>query len=291
MNKAKGCFISVVVIFFIGLIVILCIALPNSKKISDENQNSAYTQNLLNFGSKNFLFLGVDEREGFKNFKGRTDTIIILHLGSSGKKDFLISIPRDVRVNLKDYGWNKINAAYEYGGNEMLNDEILKLTGIAINKYMLVNFDGFKKIIDALGGIRIVVEEPLHDPKSGANFDPGTYLMNGDQALSFARCRSTSKGDLDRADRQKYLVSELLKQKINFTIIFKAPEVIKILNEETKSDFSVIDYISLGTALLFSNKDIQRITIPTKPANIGGISYLIANEKEVRDFLSKYIGN
>lgn len=291
MNKIKGCFIAFVSVFFVILIVLLCVSLADSGKTSDANQKSSSILNLIHLRSENFLFLGVDEREGFKDFKGRTDTIIILHTGKLGQKDCLISIPRDTRVNLKGHGWNKINAAYEYGGNQMLEDEVFKLTGIEITRSMLVNFSGFKNIIDALGGVKIVVDEPLHDPKSGANFDPGTYLMNGEQALAFARTRSTKKGDLDRADRQKYLVSELLKQKINFSTVLKAPAIIKILGKETKSDFRGIDYINLGLTLLLSNRDIQRITIPTRPDNIGGISYLIANEKEVKEFLAKYIGN
>ena len=289
MNKAKGCFIAFIVVFVIGLILVLLFTLSDFNKTSNE-QNSSDTQVASSsFGSNNFLFLGVDEREGLKNFTGRTDTIIIYHIAGWGQKDCLISIPRDTRVSLEGHGWNKINAAYVYGKEKMLKDEIYKLTGISINKTILINFDGFKKIIDALGGVKIVVDVPLHDPLSGANFNPGTYIMNGEQALSFARCRSTAKGDFDRVDRQKYLLSELIKQKVNFSLIAKAPQLLSILNTETKSDFSTIDFTKLAITLMFSNKDIERITIPGKTANIGGVSYVIVNEKEVKEFLSKYI--
>jgi len=289
MNKAKGCFIAFIVVFVIGLILVLLFTLSDFNKTSNE-QNSSDTQVASSsFGSNNFLFLGVDEREGIKNFTGRTDTIIIYHIAGWGQKDCLISIPRDTRVSLEGHGWNKINAAYVYGKEKMLKDEIYKLTGISINKTILINFDGFKKIIDALGGVKIVVDVPLHDPLSGANFNPGTYIMNGEQALSFARCRSTAKGDFDRVDRQKYLLSELIKQKVNFSLIAKAPQLLSILNTETKSDFSTIDFTKLAITLMFSNKDIERITIPGKTANIGGVSYVIVNEKEVKEFLSKYI--
>ncbi len=105
MNKARGCFITIVIIFFIGLMIVLCISIPNLSESTGGNI----------LGSKNLLFLGVDEREGFKDFKGRTDTILILHMGSWGEKDTLGSIPRDTRVNLEGYGWNKINSAYVYG--------------------------------------------------------------------------------------------------------------------------------------------------------------------------------
>jgi len=273
MNKARGCFITVLIIFVIVILVFLFISLAN-----------------LNPNGKNILLLGIDEREDTNNFKGLTDTIIVYHISSWGKKDSLISIPRDIRVQLQEYGWNKINAAYKYGGVEMIKEEIYKLTDIKIDNVMVVNFRGFKEIIDILGGVKIIVEDPLHDPLSGTDFDPGTYTMNGEQALAFVRDRSSTAGsDFDRVDRQKYFLSEVMKQKFNFSIIPKAPQIIKVLNEQTKSDFTIWDFGSIGFVLLFSSKDVNWLTIPAEPANIDGISYLIADRDEVIDFLSDYL--
>jgi polyisoprenyl-teichoic acid--peptidoglycan teichoic acid transferase len=105
--------------------------------------------------------LGIDERDPDGEFRGRTDTIIIYHFGRFGKNDTFIAIPRDTRVNLEGHGYNKINAAYVYGGEEMIKNEIYKLTDIKISNVMIINFEGFERIIDALGGVEIVVEEPL----------------------------------------------------------------------------------------------------------------------------------
>jgi len=245
----------------------------------------------LNAGEngKDILILGIDEREESNDFKGRTDTIIIYHINRWGKKDSLISIPRDTRVQLEGYGWNKINAAYVYGGEEMIKQEIDKLTGIGIGKVMIANFNGFKRVIDILGGIEITVEEPLHDELSGADFDPGTYTMSGEQALSFARCRATARADLDRIGRQQYLLNEIIKQKFNFSMITKTPQIIKVLSSETRSDFTIWDFCSIGFVLLFSSKDINRITIPTESAMIDGVSYQIADEDGVKEFLGDYL--
>lgn len=273
MNKARGCFITILIIFILVIFVFLFVSLMDS----DADGNG-----------KDILILGIDEREGRNDFKGRTDTIIIYHISSWGKKDSLISIPRDTRVQLEGYGWNKINAAHVYGGEEMIKQEIYELTGIEIDRVMIINFNGFKRIIDILGGIEIVVEEPLHDELSGADFDPGTYTMSGDQALSFARCRATARADLDRIDRQQYLLNEIIRQKFNFSMITKTPQIIKVLSSETRSDFTIWDFCSTGFVLLFSSKDINRITIPTKSAMIDGISYQIADEDEVKEFLSGY---
>jgi len=274
MNKAKGCFITILSIFILVVFVFLCISL------TDLNGSG---------NGKDILFLGVDEREESNDFKGLTDTIIIYHISSWGKKDSLISIPRDTRVQLEEYGWNKINAAYKFGGEEMIKQEIYELTDIEIDRVMVINFNGFKEIIDILGGIEIVVEEPLHDELSGADFDPGTYIMSGEEALSFARCRATARADLDRMDRQQYLLNEIIRQKFNFSMVTKAPQIIKVLSNKTRSDFTIWDFGSTGFVLLFSSKNINRIMIPTKSAMIDDISYQIADEDEVKEFLSGYL--
>jgi len=272
MNKLRGCFITVVVIITLSALIFLLISFLSSGSYE-----------------KDILILGLDEREETNEFKGLTDTIIIYHITGSGNEDYLISIPRDIRVDLDGYGWNKINAAYKYGGGDMIKGEIYNLTGIYVDKIMVSNFNGFKEIIDILGGVYITVEEPLHDPLSGADFDPGTQKMNGEQALSFVRCRSTAGADLDRVERQKYLLNEVIKQKLNFSMILKAPQIIKVLNEYTKTDLTILDLGSIGFVLLFSSKNIDFLTIPVEPANIDGISYLISDRDEVKDYLDSYL--
>src|SRR5450830_595862 len=247
MNKTKGCFIVFIIIFLIAVIFLVFFIQKTPKTDTgstvagttsgskDSTSDNAKTGTSLNLSINNiyrdnsadYLFLGIDERENQDKFQGRTDTIILYHLGSNGV-DALISLPRDTLVELKGHGTNKINAAYEFGGADMISDEIYKLTDIGVDKIMLVNFAGFKKIIDALGGVNITITEPLHDPMSGSDFNPGTYNFNGEQALAFARNRETAKGDFDRMDRQKYLLSEVFKQKANFSIMPKIPAILSI---------------------------------------------------------------
>jgi len=272
MNKAKGCFITILIIFILIVFGLLCVSVTD-----------------LNPIGKNILILGVDEREGNSELNN-TDTIIIYHISSLGEKDCLISIPRDTRrAGLEEYGIPKINAAYAYGGEEMIKKEINELTGVEADRIAIIDFNGFKEIIDVLGGVRITVEEPLDDELSGAHFEPGTYDMNGEQALSFARCRATKGGDIDRIARQQYLINEVIKQKFNLSIISKTSRLIEILNRRTQTDFTIWDFCSIGFMLLFSSKDINRVTIPTVSANIDNISFQIADEEEVKDFLSDYL--
>lgn len=306
MNKTKGCFIVFIIIFLIAVIFLVFFIQKTPKTDTgstvagttsgskDSTSDNAKTGTSLNLSINNiyrdnsadYLFLGIDERENQDKFQGRTDTIILYHLGSNGV-DALISLPRDTLVELKGRGTNKINAAYEFGGADMISDEIYKLTDIGVDKIMLVNFAGFKKIIDALGGVNITITEPLHDPMSGSDFDPGTYNFNGEQALEFARNRATAKGDFDRMDRQKYLLSEVFRQKANFSIIPKIPSIIRILKEETKSNFSTWDYLKIGLRLIKNKNSLKLLTLPGKTKTINKISYVLVNDKEAKAYLNE----
>ena len=294
MNRVRGCFLTIISIIVLICFALLCVFFLNTSSGRQESGSAGILAGLTS--PKNLLFLGLDEREDSNDFIGRTDTIIVFHLSGGQENNALISIPRDTRVHLEDKGWNKINAAYVYGGADMTKTEIKQLTGIDVDRTMVLNFNGFKRVIDILGGVWITVDEPLHDPLSGADFEPGEYLMDGEMALSFARCRSTARADLDRMDRQQYLLNELIKQKANPSTILsllnpfnEASSIFTVFNEETRSDFTIWDFCSIGFVLLFSNKDIERITIPVTGATIDGISYLLADEEEVKQFLSDYL--
>ena len=305
MNKTKGCFIVFFIIFLIVAIFIVFFIQKtpktqtvstitnaedksNNSKSADAGANSNLDLSINNIykdNSDDYLFLGIDERENQNKFQGRTDTIIIYHAGSNGV-DALISIPRDTKVELEGHGTNKINAAYEYGGPDMISDEIYKLTSIGVDRIMIVNFAGFIKIIDALGGVKITITEPLVDDKSGSDFEPGSYNFTGEQALAFARNRATAKGDFDRMDRQKYLLSEVFRQKANFLIIPKIPSIINILREETRSSFSTWDYLKIGFKLIKNKNSLKLLTLPGKSKTINKISYVIVDDKEAKSYLS-----
>ena len=305
MNKARGCFITFLIIFLVVVIFIVFFVqkttktptgstivsaddTSNTSKSLDSIQKSVLNLSINNIhkdDSDDYLFLGIDERENQDKFQGRTDTIIIYHAGSNGV-DALISIPRDTKVELEEHGTNKINAAYEFGGPDVISDEIYKLTDIGVDKIMIVNFAGFKKIIDALGGVSITITEPLIDDKSGSNFEPGTYNFTGEQALAFARNRATAKGDFDRMDRQKYLLSEVFKQKANLSIIPKIPAILSILREETRSNFSTLDYLKIGWKLMKNKSNLKLLTLPGKSKTIDKISYVIVDDKEAKSYLS-----
>ncbi|MFM9371571.1 LCP family protein [Streptomyces sp. Da 82-17] len=183
----------------------------------------------------NYLIVGSDSREGMTaedkkrlhtgSAEGkRTDSMMILHTGSNG--DTLISLPRDSNVEIPSFVGSdsgkkypatgrttKLNAAYAEDGPELLVRTVEHNTGLHIDHYAEIGFGGFAKIVDAVGGVDIKVEQPMKDKKSGADFEPGTHTMNGEQALAFVRQRyGLAGGDLDRTKNQQKFLSALANQ-------------------------------------------------------------------------------
>ena len=130
------------------------------------------------------LILGRDTRDT-ESERGRADTIMLLYLDPRELTGSLLSIPRDTLVEIPGYGEDKINAAYAYGGEELMIKTIQDLIGAEINHYITLDFQGFIDLVDAMGGVEIIIDRPLVDPKSGANLSPGEHHLTGEQALAY----------------------------------------------------------------------------------------------------------
>src|SRR3954462_3815143 len=146
------------------------------------------------------LMLGVDEREGDS---GRSDTMIVLTVNPNKNSIKMLSIPRDTRTKIIGRGTvDKINHAYAFGGEEMSMATVESLLDIPIDYYIKVNMEGFKDIVDAVGGIQ--VNNDLDFKQDGHHFTVGQINLNGDQALSFVRMRyEDPNGDFGRQERQR----------------------------------------------------------------------------------------
>ena len=164
-----------------------------------------------------YLLVGSDSREDLTEAERRrfgtgkadgrrTDTIMLLHTGSG--PNLLLSIPRDSIVDVPGHGEEKVNAAYAFGGPELLVETLESETGIRIDNYVEIGFGGFVNVVDAVGGIEICPEERMKDRLANLNIKKGCQEADGVTALGYARSRHTSAlGDIDRARRQREVVS------------------------------------------------------------------------------------
>jgi LCP family protein required for cell wall assembly len=166
-----------------------------------------------------YLMVGSDSREGLSKEElkatgtggvdvtgGRTDTIMVLHTGDG--PPLLMSIPRDSEVDIPGHGTSKINAAFAYGGPDLLVRTIEKNTGIRVDDYIEIGFGGFVNIVDAVGGVEICPKTKVNDRRANLHLDKGCQNVNGATALGWARSRHAFKlSDLARAEHQREVLS------------------------------------------------------------------------------------
>jgi LCP family protein required for cell wall assembly len=140
----------------------------------------------------------------------RTDTIMLLHTGSSGTT--LVSLPRDSYISIPGKGRNKLNAAFAFGGPKLLIQTVEQATGLRIDHYAEIGFDGFVNVVDAVGGVDMCVPEPMKDPKAGLNIKAGCQELDGQTALGYVRTRATPRADLDRIEHQRQFLAALMQR-------------------------------------------------------------------------------
>lgn len=159
------------------------------------------------------LVLGSDARPGQGIDKQRADSIHLIGINAKAKRATILGFPRDSWVNIPGHGTDKINASLTDGGPALTVKTVEAITGIHIDFYAITSFGGLIRMVDGVGGLTVKVTQPMHDPYSGSNFNPGVQHMTGRQALSFARDRhSFISGDLARSGNQGALMLDALSK-------------------------------------------------------------------------------
>ena len=218
----------------------------------------------------NILILGVDGGES------RSDTIMLASLDNKNKKLSIMSIPRDTRV-LDGKEYDKITHLYAGKKKEQATiDAVTRITGIPIHYYVIVDFKGFRNIMDALGGIDINVPNVnnggMHyeDPEQNLfiHLNAGMQHLNGKQAEGFVRYRhGYAEGDIGRVKAQQMFAKELLAQKLQPQYFLKAPQIFKEVSQNVKTNYGIMDMTShLITFKALKPEDIQTFQLPGYPS-------------------------
>jgi LCP family protein required for cell wall assembly len=210
-----ACLVVVAVLAAVGLYFNLNSKLSRTNVLVPTSLTSAGT---------NWLITGSDSRGGLtaqqenqlalgRNIPGsRSDTIMVLHLPANGTRPTLVSVPRDYYVPIPGHGYNKLNAAYAFGGPKLLIQTVQGATGLRIDHYMGIGFGGLVNVVNDVGGVRMCLPAPMKDPKAGLNLKAGCQTLNGSQALGFVRTRAFALGDLQREQDQRQLLKSLLSK-------------------------------------------------------------------------------
>lgn len=211
----------------------------------------------------NILLLGVDARSG-QTDNTRSDTIILARIDPELNRVALISIPRDTKVSSAGLnGMDKINAANVVGGPALAAQKVSELMGQKIDYYMEIDFQGFKDIIDTVGGITINVDQRMYKPTEDIDLQPGVQKLNGYDALAYVRFRGYLNGDIDRTKHQQEFLKALGKELLQPATLVKLPTIIREARTEVRTNLSLTDMLKIATwAPGFSNENIIAQTLP-----------------------------
>jgi LCP family protein required for cell wall assembly len=263
------------------------------------SRNAQQVQNLTRSrnGSTNFLLVGSDTREGLSQAElnrvgttqvsgQRTDTIILVHVSSRYQKAVMMSIPRDLKVDIPGHGANRINAAYAFGGPALLVKTVEQNFQIPVNHYAEIDFAGFLKVVDAVNGVRLCNQtgHRLDDSFANLHMAPGCHEMNGEQALAFVRARHIDS-DFGRIGRQQQFLRAVMDKVASTGNLVNLPKLVNIadiISNYTKTDDTLTtgEAISLVRRLgrLDSNSVDMRVypsyAAPVDPTN--GVAYVKA---------------
>ncbi|MGO1225865.1 MAG: LCP family protein [Brachybacterium sp.] len=162
-----------------------------------------------------YLIAGSDSRGGETvdsdgTAGARTDTIMLLHKAPGGNS-YLISLPRDTLVDIPGKGGYKLNAAYAFGGAPLLVETVEQFTGLTVDHYVEVGFDGVAQVVDAVGHVNLCIDQDVDDKRSGLVMTEGCHDVGGEQALAFVRARYFDPtADMGRQQRQQQFVGALM---------------------------------------------------------------------------------
>ena len=270
---------------------------------------STTAMNVLLVGSDSRADLAEDEASKFGTTDDaagqRADTVMILHVDSKKTKASVLSIPRDTWVTNSSTGRkSKINDAFQEGPNSLISTIQNNFT-IPIDHYAQVDFDGFKGVVDAVGGVEVPFDAPARDRKSGLNItQTGCVKLNGDQALAFARSRfyetklngrwvSDPRSDLSRIDRQQDFIRRVLRKAVSSSsnpLTLNAIVNNGVKNVKIDEGFGATDIIRIARRFRsLDSNTVEMMTLPTTPSVIGGADVLLPDKEEVSTVVDRFL--
>ena len=231
----------------------------------------------------NILLMGSDKRVGDLSFGERSDTTILLHLAANRQSAVMVSIPRDSIVDIPECltpdgttvparSAAMFNEAFSEGGPACTVKTVESLTEIRIDNYVVIDFRGFKDMVNALGGVEVCVPEAVNDPKSRLDLRAGRQTVKGEQALAYVRTRYAlgNGGDLSRIDRQQAFLGSMVSKVRSTGLLLRPDRLYNFLAAATKS--ITTDLGSLNTLRKLAQevrgvdtKDVTFLTVPNEP--------------------------
>ncbi len=258
--------------------------------------------------SINILILGMDvgdtDNQANKAIR-RSDTIMVFNYNPNTKKVHIVSVPRDTMIEVDAYldtgeyqRYWKINSAYALGGEEEITTHVESLLDININYIVEVDYNAFRSVVDALGGVDMAIEQDMYYDDDmqdlHIHFTAGeTVHLDGQKAEEFFRWRKNNdgtgfaNGDLDRIKNQQLFMSKLLDKVLSPSIVLKVPSILKAISDNVDTNIPANKLISLGMKVLrLNSSDIVMTTLQGVPENIYGQEFLVSYKEDNIDLIN-----
>ncbi|MDP9750597.1 LCP family protein [Thermoanaerobacter pentosaceus] len=251
---------------------------------SSENTNSETIQKI------NILVLGVDETS--PTDPKRSDTMILLSYNPKTNKAYILSIPRDTMIKLDKYGTQKINAAYPIGGPQLAMDTVSQLIGEPVDYYVKIGYEGFKQLVDDLGGVEMNVPVDMnYDDYAGnlhIHLKKGVQLLDGEKALQLVRFRhGYAEQDLERVKVQREFLLAMFEKAKNPSTLLKIHRILKTINQYVETNIPPVTMLKYADYILKLDKEnIKTATLPGTPQYVNGIAYYITDPQEIQEFIA-----
>lgn len=244
----------------------------------------------------NIMLIGQDRRPGEE--RARSDSMILVSLNKSRGTIQLTSFMRDLYVQVPGYLDTRLNAAYRYGGTDLMNETFKVNFGLEIDGNVMVDFDEFTEIIEIVGGVTLDIssaEAKYMNNSSKNHFSAGENYFNAEDALTFTRMRYAAGGDYGRTDRQRRVIMAIaysLRDADLMTIFNLIDQVLPHIVTNL-TDAQIIEYATAGLTILANGGEIQTFRIPQDDAhynaNIRGMAVLVPNLEMCREDLQEFI--
>jgi LCP family protein required for cell wall assembly len=227
---------------------------------------------LVPFGGQRAVLLGSDARAGEAS---RSDTIVVAKAGGG-----MLAVPRDTLVEIPGVGEDKINAAFAVGGSELTVETLENLTGLPINNYVVVHFDGVEDIVSALDGITLEIEQPIEVGIEGRRvyIPAGTQTLNGTEALAYVRYRGGPTADIGRIGRQQKFLQALAREATSPANLPRLPATARAVWRNIETNMNPLEAARFALRMRLSGGAEAEI-YPGTPQYIGGISYWVPDRE------------
>jgi LCP family protein required for cell wall assembly len=245
------------------------------------------------------LLLGIDHRPDEPMDGSRSDTMMLVSVDPPTRSVVMVSLPRDLWVSIPGVGENRINVAHSMGGPDLAMRTVAANFGVRVQHYARIDFRGFEKIVDTMGGIQVDVERPIKDDEYPTEdygamrvyIAPGPQWMDGTTALVYARSRH-SENDFGRARRQQRVLMAIRERAIQANMIFKAPQLVPLAQETINTSFGPADMIRLARLSMDIDRErISTVVVDTNYAwphiNPDGAEVLIPNRAGIQSAIQQ----